>query len=89
MKSKRGIIIIIFIVITVFAKTSYSKQEVNYKVTSIGFGETLWSIAKKEQETNKYYEGKDIRFVINDIKYNNNLKDSNLYEGMELKIPSM
>ena len=52
MKSKRGIIIIIFIVITVFAKTSYSKQEVNYKVTSIGFGETLWSIAKKEQETN-------------------------------------
>lgn len=89
MKSKRGIIIIIFIVITVFAKTSYSKQEVNYKVTSIGFCETLWSIAKKEQETNKYYEGKDIRFVINDIKYNNNLKDSNLYEGMELKIPSM
>jgi LysM domain protein len=89
MKSKRGIIIIIFIVITVFAKTSYSKQEVNYKVTSIGLGETLWSIAKKEQETNKYYEGKDIRFVINDIKYNNNLKDSNLYEGMELKIPSM
>ena len=89
MKSKRGIIIIIFIVITVFAKTSYSKQEVNYKVTSIGLGATLWSIAKKEQETNKYYEGKDIRFVINDIKYNNNLKDSNLYEGMELKIPSM
>ena len=89
MKSKRGIIIIIFIVITVFAKTSYSKQEVNYKVTSIGLGETLWSIAKKEQETNKYYEGKDIRFVINDIKYNNNLKDSNLYAGMELKIPSM
>ena len=43
----------------------------------------------EEQETNKYYEGKDIRFVINDIKYNNNLKDSNLYEGMELKIPSM
>ncbi len=88
MKSKRGIIIIIFIVIIVFAKASYSKQEIHYKVTYVDFGETLWSIAKEEQEINKYYEGKDIRTVINDIKHSNNLKDSNLYEGMELKIPS-
>ncbi len=88
MKFKRGIIIIIFIVIIVFAKASYSKQEIHYKVTYVDFGETLWSIAKEEQEINKYYEGKDIRTVINDIKHNNNLKDSNLYEGMELKIPS-
>lgn len=88
MKSKRGIIIIIFIVIIVFAKASYSKQEIHYKVTYVDFVETLWSIAKEEQEINKYYEGKDIRTVINDIKHSNNLKDSNLYEGMELKIPS-
>ena len=67
---------------------NFSKQEIHYKVTYVDFGETLWSIAKEEQEINKYYEGKDIRTVINDIKHSNNLKDSNLYEGMELKIPS-
>ncbi len=89
MKSKRGLILVVFIIIIVFAKASYSKQEISYKVKSVDNGETLWSIAKNEQKLNKYYEGKDIRYVINDIKYINNLKESSLYEGMELKIPSI
>ncbi len=88
MKVKRGIVLIIFILIIIFAKSSYSKEEIDYKIKNVYEGDTLWSIARLEQENNAYYEGKDIRYVINDIKYNNNLKKSILYEGMQLKIPS-
>ena len=56
MKVKRGIVLIIFILIIIFAKSSYSKQESTY--------------------------------IINDIKYVNKLKNSNLSVGMEIKIPS-
>lgn len=88
MKIKRGIILIIFILIIIFAKSCYSKEETDYKIKNVYEGDTLWSIASLEQENNAYYEGKDIRYVINDIKYINNLKNSSLYEGMQLKIPS-
>lgn len=88
MKVKRGIILIIFILIIIFAKSSYSKEEIDYIIKNVYEGDTLWSIASLEQENNAYYEGKDIRYVINDIKYINNLKISSLYEGMKLKIPS-
>lgn len=88
MKVKRGIILIIFILIIIFAKSSYSKEEIDYTIKSVYEGDTLWSIASLEKENNTYYKDKDIRYVINDIKYINNLKNSSLYEGMQLKIPS-
>lgn len=46
MKIKRGILLIIFILIIIFAKTSYSKQESTYITKYVSSGETLWSIAK-------------------------------------------
>lgn len=88
MKIKRVIILILFIIIIIFAKNSYSKQETKYSIKYISNGDTLWSLAKYEVENNKYYKNKDIRYVISDIKYINNLKNSNLNEGMEIKIPS-
>ena len=88
MKVKRGIILIIFILIIIFAKSSYSKEEIDYTIKRVYEGDTLWSIASLEKENNTYYKDKDIRYVINDIKYINNLKNSSLYEGMQLKIPS-
>jgi hypothetical protein len=88
MKVKRGIVLIIFILIIIFAKASYSKQESTYITKYVYSGETLWSIAKYEVENNEYYKNKDIRYVINDIKYVNKLKNSNLSAGMEIKIPS-
>lgn len=88
MKIKKGIVLLIFILIVIFAKTSYSKQETSYITKYVSSGETLWSIAKYEVENNVYYKNKDIRYVINDIKYINNLENSNLSAGMEIKIPS-
>ena len=88
MKVKRGIVLIIFILIIIFAKSSYSKQESTYITKYVSSGETLWSIVKYEVENNEYYQDKDIRYVINDIKYVNKLKNSNLSVGMEIKIPS-
>ena len=81
MKVKRGIVLIIFILIIIFAKSSYSKQESTYITKYVSSGETLWSIAKYEVENNEYYQE-------NDIKYVNKLKNSNLSVGMEIKIPS-
>ena len=51
-------------------------------------GDTLWSIAQAELENNKYFEGKDIRYVVNELKNVNNLASANLKEGDKLKIPS-
>lgn len=44
-------------------------------------------IAKNEIENNKYFENKDIREVVNELKTINNLSTSSLYEGDKLKIP--
>ncbi len=85
---KLVIIFVLIVLIVIFAKSTYSKQEVTYKTQYIYSGDTLWSIACIEKSNNAYYKNKDIRYIINDIKYINNLKNSNLSEGMELKIPS-
>lgn len=64
-----------------------SYQDISYKNTNVFIGDTLWSIAKEEQRSNPYYEGKDIRDVIENIKEINQLKDSNLSVNQTLKIP--
>lgn len=50
-------------------------------------GDTLWTIAQTEQKKNKYYEDKNIKEIIEDIKSINNLKNSNIYDSQELTIP--
>ena len=66
---------------------SYSYKEIEYKTVTVLNGDTLWSIAKEEQEDNPYYTGKDVRDIIYDIVKINNLKTSYLKVNQKLEIP--
>ena len=74
--------------IVIFATKAYSNVETKYKEEYVCAGDTLWSIAQEELENNKYFEGKDIRYVVNELKNVNNLASANLKEGDKLEIPS-
>lgn len=82
-----SIVIILISALIFFEKNIYSKVEVTYKEDYIYKGDTLWSIAKNEIENNKYFENKDIRDVVRELKNVNNLSNSNLVEGKKIKIP--
>ena len=70
-----------------FTNNSYSKGEAKTKNIYVSSGDTLWSIASFEQENNAYYQNKDIREIIYEIKEVNNLKNtSNLSIGQKLEI---
>lgn len=82
-----SILIVLLGVIVIFSKNTYSKVEISYKEDYIYAGDTLWSIAKNEIENNKYFENKDIREVVNELKTVNNFSSSELYEGQKIRIP--
>ncbi len=82
-----GIFIILLGIIVVFSKNTYSKVDIDYKEEYIYEGDTLWSIAEKEIKNNRYFENKDIRYVINKLKTANNFSTSKLNEGQKIKIP--
>ena len=82
------ILIIIVGAIIGFTTNTYSKVETKYKEEYVYSGDTLWSIAQNELENNKYFEGKDIRYVLEELKKVNNLSNSNLTEGDKIKIPN-
>lgn len=91
-KLKNILILVIGIILlnTIFSiKGSYSKGNINYKKEYISYGDTLWSIAERESKNNKYYQDKDIRYIIYDLKQINNFTSSNLSEGQEIKIPKI
>lgn len=80
--------LLIFIIL-VLANISFSHTEIKYKEVSVCSGDTLWSIAKYEKNNNGYFENKDIRDIIAEIKNANNLKDSSLNVGDKLNIPTI
>lgn len=82
-----SIFIILLGAIIIFSKNTYSKGEISYKEDYIYTGDTLWNIAESELENNKYFENKDIRAVVNELKNVNNLSNSELYEGEKIIIP--
>ena len=82
-----SILIILVCMIIIFSQSTYSKGEIGYKENYIYAGDTLWSIAKNEIENNKYFENKDIRYVVDELKSINNFSSSELYEGQKIKIP--
>ena len=82
------ILIIIVGAIIGFTTNTYSKVETKCKEEYVYSGDTLWSIAQNELENNKYFEGKDIRYVIEELKKVNNLSNSNLTEGDKIRIPN-
>lgn len=74
-------------IVIIFSTKTYSKGEIEYKIEYVCKGETLWNIAKEQSENNKYFEKEDIRNIIYELQDINNLENSNLYEGMKIKIP--
>lgn len=82
-----SILVVLIVALVIFSKNAYSKGEIKYKEDFIYSGDTLWSIAKKEINNNRYFYNKDIRDVVIELKYINNLEDSNLVEGQKIKIP--
>ena len=90
-KFVRAILLIVGVIVFInllIADESYSHQEIKYKTLSVLSGDTLWDIAEEEQETNAYYEGKDIRDIVQNIKSINNLSSSSLKAGQTLEIPT-
>ena len=83
------IVIAILIILTSLGihHTTYSKTEIAYKEDYILKGDTLWSIAESEVNTNSYYKNKDIRDVAYEIKKINNLENENLTIGQKILIP--
>ena len=91
-KFVRSIIVIIGIVFLIglfLGNKSFSYGDTQYKSVYVENGDTLWSIAKYEQENNEYYKEKDIRDIIENIKYVNNLTSSTLENNQELNIPTL
>ncbi len=66
-----------------------SKTPEKYSTILVSSGDTLWSIAEEEKNSNPYYENKDIRYIVNDIKLINNLENSNLTNNQQLNIPTI
>lgn len=82
-----SIIIVIIGALIVFSKNTYSKVEITYKHDYVYSGDTLWSIAEQQVSNNKYFENKDIREVVSELKSINNISNSKLEEGEKIKIP--
>lgn len=81
------ILLAIFILSLVCSKSTLSHKEVEYETLYVNSGDTLWDIARVLQANNDYYKGKDIRYIISNLKNINNLEKSNLYVNQKLLIP--
>lgn len=89
-KFRSRIILVVFILSCILFNINNSvssEKKIEYKTITVANGDTLWSIAKSEQESNQYYKESDIREIVSNIKKLNNLNSSNLYVEQNLKIP--
>jgi len=90
----RRMVVLIFSIITfvilISTNKSYSKGEIKEKVLYISDGDTLWNIALNEKESNAYYEQKDVRDIVYEIKKMNNIDNSStLMVGQRLVINTL
>ena len=86
----RSILIILGVILSLtlfISKSSFSHGETEYKTIYVSEGDTLWNIAKSNQNNNGYYKDKDVRYIINDLMEINNLNNSNINVNQELLIP--
>lgn len=83
-----SILVILILIIILFSNKTYSKVDTEYKEESIILGDTLWSISQEEAKNNKYFENKDIREIVSEIKRINKLDNLDLREGQKLLIPT-
>ena len=68
-------------------KPTLSHGDNEYEAIYVSSGDTLWSIAENQKQDNLYYEDRDIRYIVDNIKDINELKTSSLKIGQELLIP--
>ena len=78
---------IIFLLSLIIINSTLSYTNYEYKTIYVKSGDTLWSIASDLQENDVYYKGKDIRYIIGDLKQINKLSNSTVYINQELQIP--
>lgn len=83
-----SILVILILIIILFSNKTYSKVDTKYKEESIILGDTLWRISQEEAKNNKYFENKDIREIVSEIKRINKLDNLDLKEGQKLLIPT-
>ena len=83
-----SILVILILIIILFSNKTYSKVDTKYKEESIILGDTLWNISQEEAKKNKYFENKDIREIVSEIKRINKLDNLDLREGQKLLIPT-
>ena len=62
--------LIIFLIL-ILSNVSFSHTEISYKEIAVSSGDTLWSIARYEKNNNVYFEDKDVRDIIDEIKLEN------------------
>lgn len=88
----RSVLIILGIIIGIslfISNISFSHTEMTYKTLYVSNGDTLWSIAKEEKNLNSYYENKDVRDIVNNIKEINKLSNCDLSVGQKLLVPNV
>lgn len=88
----RSVLIVLGIIICIslfISNISFSHTETTYKTVYVSNGDSLWSIAKEEKNSNPYYENKDIRDIVNNIKGINKLSNCDLSIGQKLIIPNI
>lgn len=73
----------------IFVNKTLSHVETSYKKIYVSSGDTLWNIAQDQKNNNQYFEDKDIRSIVDEIKYTNQLTNSNLVVGQELNVPTI
>lgn len=88
----RSIVLMFLLIIGIsfiISNKSFSHTEIKYKTIYVSNGDTLWSIAKEEQNSNNYYKDKNIRNIVDEIKNVNNMTSSDLKINQELKIKEL
>lgn len=81
--------LLVLFILLLMKTTSFSHTDTNYKNIQVVTGDSLWEIAKYEKSINPYFEEKDIRDIMDEIKYLNHLNTSNLNVGKKLIIPTI
>lgn len=86
----RAVTVIVIIISSIFMglTKAYSSGETKYKQEYIISGDTLWSLAEKEAQENDFYKNKDVRDIIQELKYINHLESNDLKIGQEILIPT-
>jgi len=82
-----GIAMLLTFLLTKASLSHNENEQMNYGTISVCEGDTLWEIAINQKQNNPYYQDKDVRFVVNELRKLNGLNNANLQIGQELKIP--